>query len=41
MAVAGAVSGAYPRGLAEVERMGIEVVRKQKCLDWLAEPTST
>jgi len=40
MLVADAVSGTNPRGLAELERIGIEVVRKQKCLDWLAKPSA-
>ena len=39
MVVSDAVSGAYPRGLAELERIGIEVVGKQKCLDWLPKPS--
>ncbi len=36
MLVRDAVSGTYPRGLAELERIGIEVVGKQECLAWLS-----
>ena len=36
MLVPDAVSGTYPRGLAELERIGIEVVGNRECLDWLA-----
>ncbi len=35
MVVADAISGVYPRGLAELERIGIEVVGTQQCLAWL------
>ena len=35
MVVADAISGVYPRGLAELERIGIQVVPTQECLAWL------
>jgi nicotinamidase-related amidase len=40
MVVADAVSGTYPRGLVELERIGIEVVGKQECLDWLTKASA-
>jgi nicotinamidase-related amidase len=39
MLVRDAISGTYPRGLAELERIGIEVVGKQECLNWLTHPS--